>query len=49
MTTKLFFLLAGIHAAFAIPLWIGLLQGLGLPQLAFPAPVWHAHDDRLRQ
>jgi uncharacterized protein involved in response to NO len=39
-----FFLLAGIHAAIAIPLWILALHGIDLPRTALPAPVWHAHE-----
>lgn len=39
-----FFLLAGLHATFAIPLWIALLQGAGLAQLPLPAHTWHAHE-----
>jgi len=39
-----FFLLAGIHAAIAIPLWIALLRGFDLPRTMLPAPVWHAHE-----
>ncbi|TNF88756.1 MAG: NnrS family protein [Gammaproteobacteria bacterium] len=39
-----FFLLAGVHAAIAIPLWIAVVYGLELPPTAVPAPVWHAHE-----
>ncbi|MCP4286786.1 MAG: NnrS family protein, partial [Gammaproteobacteria bacterium] len=39
-----FFLLAGIHAAIAIPLWIALLHGFDLSPTLLPAPVWHAHE-----
>ncbi len=39
-----FFLLAGIHAAIAIPLWIAFLHGLDLPLPVLVAPVWHAHE-----
>ena len=39
-----FFLLAGIHAAIAIPLWIAVLRGFDLPRTLLPAPVWHAHE-----
>ncbi len=39
-----FFLLAGIHAAIAIPLWIAVLHGFDLSPTLLPAPVWHAHE-----
>ncbi len=39
-----FFLLAGIHAAIAIPLWIAMLHGFDLPPSLLPAPAWHAHE-----
>jgi len=39
-----FFLLAGIHAAIAIPLWIAVLHGLDLPRTVLPSSVWHAHE-----
>ena len=39
-----FFLLAGIHAAIAIPLWVAVLHGFDLPRTPLPAPVWHAHE-----
>lgn len=39
-----FFLLAGIHASIAIPLWVAMLEGLDLAGLALPAHVWHAHE-----
>lgn len=39
-----FFLLAGIHAALAIPLWIAVLHGFDLPRGYLPAPVWHVHE-----
>lgn len=39
-----FFLLAGIHAAIAIPLWISVLNGFGVPQTPLPALVWHVHE-----
>jgi uncharacterized protein involved in response to NO len=39
-----FFLLAGIHASIAIPLWGAMLEGLDLAGLALPAHVWHAHE-----
>ena len=39
-----FFLLAGLHATFAIPLWIVLLQGADMAQMPLPAQTWHAHE-----
>ncbi len=39
-----FFLLAGFHAAIAIPLWIAVLHGFELPRALLPAPVWHVHE-----
>ena len=39
-----FFLLAGIHAAIAIPLWIAMLYGFDLPRTFLSAAVWHAHE-----
>ncbi len=39
-----FFLLAGIHAAIAIPLWVAVLHGFDLPRTTLPALVWHAHE-----
>jgi uncharacterized protein involved in response to NO len=38
------FLLAGLQAALALPVWLGLYAGgLGLPTV-FPPSVWHAHE-----
>jgi uncharacterized protein involved in response to NO len=39
-----FFLLAGIHAATAIPIWLMSLQGFGPLSSPIPALVWHAHE-----
>ena len=39
-----FFLLAGIHAAIAIPVWLILLQGLGSIASPIPPLAWHAHE-----
>lgn len=39
-----FFLLAGLHAGLAVPLWIALLQGYGRAQLPVPPLSWHAHE-----
>lgn len=39
-----FFLLAGIHAAIAIPLWIAVLHGFDLPSTVLPAQIWHVHE-----
>ena len=39
-----FFLLAGVHATLAIPLWWASLQGLEPTGLALPALAWHAHE-----
>ena len=39
-----FFLLAGIHAAIAIPVWLILLQGLGSFSSPIPPLAWHAHE-----
>lgn len=39
-----FFLLAGLHAALAIPLWVAFLQGLTAPGAHLPALTWHAHE-----
>ncbi len=39
-----FFLLAGIHAALAIPAWIISLYGHYLPASPLPAYSWHAHE-----
>ncbi len=39
-----FFLLAGLHAALAVPLWLAIWRGdLGW-QPAMPASIWHAHE-----
>ena len=38
-----FFLLAALHAIFAVPLWILKLRGLDLP-VALPGTAWHAHE-----
>lgn len=39
-----FFLLAGIHAALAIPLWLLLLQGVTSFTSPLPPLAWHAHE-----
>ena len=39
-----FFLLAGIHAATAIPIWLMSLQGFGPLSAPVPALAWHAHE-----
>ena len=39
-----FFLLAGIHAATAIPIWLMSLQGFGPLSVPVPALAWHAHE-----
>ena len=39
-----FFLLAGLHASLAVPLWIANLHGGGPLQTALPALAWHAHE-----
>ena len=39
-----FFLLAGLHAFVAIPLWIAALGGFDLLPPTLPARVWHAHE-----
>lgn len=39
-----FFLLAGLHASLAVPLWIANLHGSGPLQTALPALAWHAHE-----
>lgn len=39
-----FFLLAGLHALVAVPLWIAALGGFDLLSPAMPARVWHAHE-----
>ncbi|MBT8437323.1 MAG: NnrS family protein [Gammaproteobacteria bacterium] len=39
-----FFLLAGLHASVAIPLWVALLHGAELPRMPLPAHTWHAHE-----
>ena len=39
-----FFLLAGIHALIALPIWIALLYGRSPLQPALPAFAWHAHE-----
>lgn len=39
-----FFLLSGLWAAIAIPVWLtAYIHGL-VPPTAFPAPIWHAHE-----
>ena len=39
-----FFLLAGLHATVAIPLWVAMLHGVDLQRLPLPAHTWHAHE-----
>ncbi len=39
-----FFLLAGLHAALAIPLWLVVLEGGYDPASAFGSTYWHAHE-----
>jgi uncharacterized protein involved in response to NO len=39
-----FFLLAGMHAALAIPVWISSLHGHYLPGPPLSAHSWHAHE-----
>ena len=39
-----FFLLAAIHAAIAIPIWLIFLQGFGSFAPPVPFPAWHVHE-----
>ena len=39
-----FFLLAGLHAALALALWIHVLAGGWMPPTHFPLLSWHAHE-----
>jgi len=39
-----FFLLAALHAGLAIPAWMALLHGAGVPGAPFPPLAWHAHE-----
>ncbi|MEQ8327269.1 MAG: NnrS family protein [Parvibaculum sp.] len=39
-----FFLLAGLHAALALALWIHVLAGGWTPPMHFPLLSWHAHE-----
>ena len=39
-----FFLLAGLWARLAIPIWIAFFAGLGQAQTAFTPIVWHVHE-----
>ncbi|MCP4472596.1 MAG: NnrS family protein, partial [Gammaproteobacteria bacterium] len=39
-----FFLLAGIHAALAIPVWMAFLHGFDPTRSPLPAQAWHAHE-----
>jgi uncharacterized protein involved in response to NO len=39
-----FFLLAGLHAALAVPVWLAFLHGLGRADAPVPAFAWHAHE-----
>jgi uncharacterized protein involved in response to NO len=39
-----FFLLAGIHAVLAIPLWLSFLSGAGFAMPALAPLAWHAHE-----
>ncbi|MCH8082470.1 MAG: NnrS family protein [Proteobacteria bacterium] len=39
-----FFFMAGLWAAFAMPLWLWLYTAAPFPFLTVPAPVWHAHE-----
>ena len=39
-----FFLLAAIHAALAIPVWLGFLLGFGLSAPTLAPHSWHAHE-----
>lgn len=39
-----FFLLAGLHAALAMPAWMAFLHGVDLPGAPLPALAWHAHE-----
>ena len=39
-----FFLLAGLWAAIAVPLWLCVLSGAAALPVALPPVVWHAHE-----
>lgn len=39
-----FFFLAGLSAAFAVPVWLWLYLSAPFPFLTVPAPIWHAHE-----
>jgi len=39
-----FFLLCAVHAALAIPVWLGLLFGFGFPAPTLAPHSWHAHE-----
>lgn len=39
-----FFLLAGLQAALAMPLWLAMLGGAKAPPAYFGGPFWHAHE-----
>ncbi len=39
-----FFLLAGLHAGLAVPVWAAFLHGVSGPHGPVPALAWHAHE-----
>ncbi|MHA1544388.1 MAG: NnrS family protein [Alphaproteobacteria bacterium] len=39
-----FFFMAGLWAAFAVPVWLWLYTTAAFPFLTVPAPIWHAHE-----
>ena len=39
-----FFFLAGLWAAFAVPVWLWLYTAAPFPFLTLPGPIWHAHE-----
>ncbi|MDX1432874.1 MAG: NnrS family protein [Gammaproteobacteria bacterium] len=39
-----FFLLAGLHAALAMPLWMAFLHGVDLPGAPLAPLAWHGHE-----
>lgn len=41
---RLFFFLAGLWAAFAVPVWLWLYNASPFPFQTVPAPIWHAHE-----
>jgi len=41
---RLFFFLAGLWAAFSIPVWLWLYTTSPFPFQTVPAPIWHAHE-----